>query len=91
MSMAADWQYLALSRHIAMLKQGETVASKTQPNITGAVGKRHRSVLAITCRLIIAATITGLLVGAAIGRSGMKTYFPRAAPDTPIQSLQQVW
>jgi hypothetical protein len=84
MSMAADRQYLALSRHIATLKQGETVVSKTQPNITGAVSKRRTRVLATMCRLIIASTITGLLVGAAIGRSEMKTYFPRAAPYMPI-------
>jgi hypothetical protein len=89
MSMAADRQYLAVSRHIAALKQGEIVASKPQAKIAGAAGKPNARALA--CKLIIAATITSLLVGAAVARAGMKTYFPRTVPYMPIQSLQPVW
>ena len=89
MSMAADRQYLAVSRHIAMLKQDEALTSKTQAKNAGVAGKPHPRVFATTC--IIAATITSLLVGAAFGRAGMKTYFPRTEPYMPIQILQPVW
>jgi hypothetical protein len=89
MSMAADRQYLAVSRHIVALKQDEIVASKPQAKIPGAAGTSNARVLA--SKLIIAATITSLLVGAAVARAGIKTYFPRTAPYLPIQSLQPVW
>jgi hypothetical protein len=89
MSMAADRQYLAASRHIAMPKQDEPVTSKTQAKNADAADKPYPRALATTC--IISVTITGLLVGAALGRAGMKTYFPRAEPYMPIQSLQPVW
>ena len=72
MSMAADRQYLAVSRHIAT---DENVASKPQDKIAGAVGKPNARVLA--CKLIIAATITCLLLGAAVARAGDKDFFPQ--------------
>ena len=89
MSMAADRQYLAVSRHIAMLKQDEPVTSKPQEKSSSVACKLHPRVFATKC--IIAATITSLLVGAAFGRAGMKTYFPRTEPYMPIQILQPVW
>ena len=89
MAMAADRQYLAVSRHIAMLKQDEALTSKTQAKNAGVAGKPHPRVFATKC--IIAATITSLLVGAAFGRAAMKTYFPRTEPYMPIQILQPVW
>ena len=69
MAMAADRQYLAVSRHIAMLKQDEALTSKTQAKNAGVAGKPHPRVFATTC--IIAATITGLLVGALAGLVGL--------------------
>ena len=89
MSMAADRQYLAVSRHIEALKQNDIVASKPQAKIPDAAGKSNPRVLA--CKLIIAAAITSLLVGAVVARAEIKTYFPRLAPYLPIQSLQPVW
>jgi hypothetical protein len=89
MSMAADRQYLAVSRHIVALKQDEIVSSKPQAKIAGAAGKSNPRVLA--CKLMIAVTIASLLVGAAVARAGIKTYFPRTAPYLPIQSLQPIW
>jgi hypothetical protein len=91
MSMAADWQYLAVSRHVAMLKQDHTVESKPPAQVVGSTGKPHTLVLAGTCKLIIAEMIISLVVGAAIARAGMKTYFPRTAPYMLVQSLQPVW
>ena len=89
MSMAADRQHLAVSLHDAAIKQGEIVASKPQTQIAGAAGRSNPR--AIACKLMIAATITSLLVGAAVARAGMKTYFPREAPYMPIGTLQTVW
>ena len=91
MSMAADWQYLAVSRQVEMLKQDDTVESKPPAQIDGSTRKPHTLVLAGTCKLIIAAMIISLVVGAAIARAGMKTYFPRAAPYMLVQSLQPIW
>jgi hypothetical protein len=87
MSMAADRQYLAVSRHI--VAQDEIVASKPQAKIPGVAGKSNPRVLA--CRLVIAATITSLLVGAAVARAGTKTYFPGTAPYLPMLNLQPIW
>ena len=89
MSMAADRQYLAVLRHTAAVKQSGIVTSKVQTKIEGAAGRSNPR--AIACKLMIAATITSLLVGAAVARAGMKTYFPRNAPYMPIGTLQPVW
>jgi hypothetical protein len=89
MSMAADRQYLEVSRHTAAVKQSEIVTSKVQTKIAGAAGRSNAR--ALMCKLIIAANVTSLLFGAAVARAGMKAYFPRDALYMPIGTLQPVW
>jgi hypothetical protein len=89
MSMAADRQYVAVSRQTAIRRQHENVASKPPAKIIGEAANTW--LIATMSKLTIAATIAGLLLGAAIAGVGIKTDFPRTAPHLAKQTLQPLW
>ena len=89
MSTAADRQYVAVSRQTAIRQQHENVASNPPAKIVGEAANTW--LIATMSKLTIAATIVGLLLGAAIAGVGIKTDFPRTAPHLAKQTLQPLW